>query len=261
MLNIALDTVDHITRVMVAIGTDYPAGTLLDTHTHRRAQLLYGMTGLMEVDTDDGAWVVPPYSGVWIPAGKRHRVRMHGVSTRSIYIEPNAVPRVAGDCEVLSVSPLLHHLLVASADIPAQYDESGRDGALTQLILHELHIAPILPLFAPMPRDCQLAKMCRKFLREPHIRATPQAWASELNKSLRTFTRLFRQQTGMSFGAWRQQACLLAALPKLSSGAPVTQVALDLGYDSPNAFSSMFRKALGQSPSSFARAASSPHSF
>jgi AraC-like DNA-binding protein len=55
----------------------------------------------------------------------------------------------------------------------------------------------------------------------------------------------------MAFGAWRQQACLLAALSRLAAGNSVTAVALDLGYDSPNAFSTMFRKALGAPPSAF----------
>lgn len=42
--------------------------------------------------------------------------------------------------------------------------------------------------------------------------------------------------------------------PQLLSGSSVTRAALELGYDSPGAFSSMFRKALGQSPTSFVRA-------
>ncbi|WP_404851426.1 helix-turn-helix domain-containing protein [Cupriavidus sp. D384] len=41
----------------------------------------------------------------------------------------------------------------------------------------------------------------------------------------------------------------------MSSGTPVNQVALDLGYDSPSAFSTMSRKALGAPPSSFLHAA------
>ncbi|WP_104204568.1 AraC family transcriptional regulator [Billgrantia saliphila] len=251
MRNVALDSVDATPREVLAIGTDYLHGALLETHTHRRAQFLYGMTGLMEVGTDDGAWVVPPYSGVWIPAGKPHRVRMLGVSTRSLYIEPEASPRHTRHCEVLIVSPLLHQLLLASAEVPASYDESGRDGALLQLVLHELHQAATLPLFAPLPRDPQLARLCADFLRRPCIQTSPVEWARRLNKSQRTFTRFFRQQTGLSFGAWRQQACLLAALPKLSAGASITAVALELGYDSPSAFSTMFRKALGQPPSDF----------
>ncbi len=205
----------------------------------------------MEVGTDDGAWVVPPYSGVWIPAEKPHRVRMIGVSTRSVYIEPEASPRLARRCEVLTVGPLLHQLLLASAEVPACYDEGGRDGALLQLILHELHRAETLPLFAPLPRDPHLAQLCTDFLQQPRIHASPIEWAQRLNKSQRNFTRFFKQQTGMTFGAWRQQACLLSALPKLSAGASITAVALDLGYDSPSGFSSMFRKTLGRPPSDF----------
>ncbi|MGB3424540.1 MAG: helix-turn-helix transcriptional regulator [Castellaniella sp.] len=254
MHNIPLDSVDAVARPLLAIGTDYPPGTLLDSHTHRRAQMLYGMTGLMEVETEDGAWVIPPYSGVWIPAGKRHRVRMQGVSTRSLYIEPDAAPRPGTQCEALVVTPLLHQLLLASLALPAHYDEQGRDGALARLLLHEVGLARTMPLCAPMPQDPQLAALCKAFLETPHIRATPQAWARQSHKSLRTFTRLFRQQTGMSFGAWRQQACLLAALPRLLAGRSITQAALDLGYDSPSAFSTMFRKRLGRAPSDFIRA-------
>ena len=254
MHNVSLASVDATDRPLLAIGTDYPAGTLLGSHTHRRAQMLYGMTGLMEVETDDGAWVIPPYSGVWIPAGQRHQVRMQGVSTRSLYITPEAAPRPGTQCEALVISPLLHQLLLASLDLPALYDTRGRDGALAQLLLHEVGLAHTMPLFAPMPQDPPLARLCKAFLRAPSIQATPQQWADQLHKSLRTFTRLFSQQTGMSFGAWRQQACLLAALPRLSAGQAITQVALDLGYDSPSAFSTMFRKHLGQAPSEFIRA-------
>ncbi len=255
MLNTPLTDVDHVARPMVAIGTDYSPGTLLDFHTHRRAQFLYGMTGVMEVNTDDGTWMVPPYSGVWLPAGKRHQVRMNGVSTRSLYIEPHVAPRASCSCEVLVVTPLLHHLLLASAHIPALYDESGRDGALAQLLIYELQQAQALPLFAPLPHDPPLASLCRDFLGQPHIHSLPEDWARQLHRSQRTFNRLFRQQTGMSFAVWRQQACLMAAIPKLLSGSSVTRTALELGYDSPAAFSSMFRKVLGQSPTAFVQAA------
>jgi AraC-like DNA-binding protein len=67
--------------------------------------------------------------------------------------------------------------------------------------------------------------------------------------SRRTFTRLFRRETGLSFVAWRQQACILAALPRLAQGEAITTIALDLGYDNPAAFSAMFKRILGSTPS------------
>jgi AraC-like DNA-binding protein len=66
---------------------------------------------------------------------------------------------------------------------------------------------------------------------------------------------LFRQQTDLSFSQWRQRACVVLALARLASGTAVTRIALDFGYDSPAAFSTMFRRVLGQPPSVWMEAA------
>lgn len=255
MRNVPLDSVDATERDVLAIGTDYARGTLLEMHQHRRAQFLYGATGLMEVGTDDGAWVVPPHCGVWIPASKPHRVRMVGVSTRSLYIEPRAAPRGGPRCEVLLVSPLLRQLLLDATDVQMLYDVRGRDGLVMRLALAEIARAATLPIFAPLPSDSTLHALCVEFLYAPNIRATAGDWAATLHRSERTFIRFFRAQTGMAFGEWRQHACLISALSRLSEGQAVTAVALDLGYDSPGAFSTMFRRRLGFSPSDVARSA------
>jgi AraC-like DNA-binding protein len=57
----------------------------------------------------------------------------------------------------------------------------------------------------------------------------------------------------MSFAQWRRQACLLAAIPRLGAGDSVTKVALDLGYESPAAFATMFKRVLGVAPSRYHR--------
>jgi AraC-like DNA-binding protein len=256
--NTSVETVDGLDRPVLAIGNDYAPGTVLEEHHHRRAQFLYGASGLMEVGTDDGAWVVPPNCGVWIPARKPHRVRMVGVSTRSLYIAPQAAPRPGARCEVLLVSPLLQALLLEAVDIPALYAPQGRDAALMRLALHELARAPALPFFAPLPRDAALHALCVAFLHAPHMATLAAAWAARLHQSERSFTRFFRAQTGMAFGQWRQHACLVAALARLSAGQAVTAVALDLGYESPGAFSTMFKRRLGFKPSEVARQTAVP---
>jgi len=83
---------------------------------------------------------------------------------------------------------------------------------------------------------------------DPTIHATIDALSRALGMNRRTFTRLFRRETGLSFMAWRQQACILVALPRLAAGEAVTSVAMDLGYDNPAAFTSMFRRSLGSPP-------------
>jgi AraC-like DNA-binding protein len=46
---------------------------------------------------------------------------------------------------------------------------------------------------------------------------------------------------------------LFAALPRLADGEPITRVALDLGYESVPAFTTMFKRMLGEPPRSYLR--------
>lgn len=252
MRNRHIDDLDSVQRPVIAIGTDYPRGYLLPMHQHRRAQLLYGATGVMQVFTRQGNWIVPPQHAVWLPPQMAHEVRMVGVTTRSLYIEPAALlvdpPQ---DCQVVSVTPLMRQLLMAAVDMPLDYDEQGRDGALVSLLLHELANLPPLPLHIPLPADRRLSELCQQFLQHPDAHDSPQAWASRLYMSIRSFSRLFRAQTGMSFSQWRQRACVVLALAQLAEGSSVTQVALELGYESSAAFATMFRRVLGQTPSCY----------
>ena len=59
------------------------------------------------------------------------------------------------------------------------------------------------------------------------------------------------QETGLTFGRWRQQLHLVVALRELASGTSVQRVAAILGYESVNAFITMFRKAVGSTPSRY----------
>jgi len=69
----------------------------------------------------------------------------------------------------------------------------------------------------------------------------------------RTFMRAFSAQAGMSFGRWRQQAWLFAALEMLAQSKSVTEVAIAVGYDSVSAFIEMFRTMLGTTSQTYFR--------
>ncbi|MCS3406923.1 helix-turn-helix domain-containing protein [Serratia sp. AKBS12] len=258
MRNIAIDEVDHLPRPVVAIGRDYPPGYLLPMHSHRRAQLLYGATGIMHVHTRSGNWIVPPQRAVWLPPHMPHQVKMQGVTTRSLYIEPEALPLTArsAGCQVVSVSPLLRQLLIEAVEMPLDYALQGRDACLVSLLLHEIARLSSLPLHIPLPTDSRLNALCQSFLQQPNIHLSPQHWAQQLYMSIRTFSRFFQSQTGLAFSQWRQRACVVLALSRLAAGEGVTQIAWELGYENSAAFSAMFRRVLGQTPSSFLSGAS-----
>jgi AraC-like DNA-binding protein len=243
---------DDVDRPVIAIGNDYPPSFELDTHQHRRGQLLYAASGVVAVSTPQGAWVAPPERAVWIPGGIPHAVRMVGaVSTRSVMIEPGVCSALGPACRVIAVSPLLRNLLVAATALPMEYDLEGRDRLIIELLLAELELAPVIPIAVPFPITRELARKCHSFLQQPTPHDTIDDWAADLAVSRRSFTRGFRRETGMSFTEWRQQACVLIALPRLAAGEPVTALALDLGYDSPAAFATMFKRRLGLSPSHY----------
>ncbi len=247
--NIAVDVLEAVPRPVVALGNDYPDGHVILPHRHRRSQLLYGASGAVVVATAQGSWVVPPQHGMWIPGGVVHDVQVLGlVHMCSLYLEPEVTAGLPERCQVVGISPFMRSLMLEALDLPVDYDPASRAGALMTLLLHELRQMPALPLSLPLPQHGPLAQLCRRFLARPTPHATIDAWGAELGMSRRAFTRLFRRETGLSFVAWRQQACLLAALPRLVAGEPVTAIAIDLGYDNPAAFTTMFKRALGASP-------------
>ncbi len=242
----------RVPRAVAAMPKDFASGFEIVPHSHERAQLIYATAGTMRVATDDGVWVVPPQRTLWMPAGVRHSIVMSGdVSMRTLYLRADAAAGMPGTCRVLPVSALLRELIIRATELPLQYDEAGPAGHLVGLLLAELHGLGSLPLQLPMPRDARLRRLCEKLLAAPGDARTLAQWARLANASPRTLARLFVAETGFTFGAWRQQARVLEAMGRLGSGEPVTQVALDLGYESVSAFSAMFRRAAGASPSEY----------
>jgi len=150
------------------------------------------------------------------------------------------------------VAPLLRELILAATDhSPNEIDPTGRADLIGQLVLVELKSVPVVPLHAPLPRDPRLVAICRALIDDPARDEVLEHWADAVGASVRTLARLFRAETGMSFGSWRQQVRLIAALERLAEGQSVALVAHDLGYDSASAFTAMFRRTLGATPSRY----------
>ncbi|CAM2176998.1 AraC family transcriptional regulator [Burkholderia latens] len=254
MRNTLLDPYEHIPRSVVVTANDYAAGTTFPEHAHRRGQFAFASRGTLSVSTPHGRWLVPPQRACWVPAGVRHDMTMTGTVTLFNTFVADDAARAAGlpdQCGVYGVSPLLRQLIDDAIDVPAMYDVDGRAGKLMALLVAEIATMPRLSLHAPLPADARLAKICRHLFASPSIAADLDQVATDAGVSRRTFTRLFRAQTGVSFAAWRQQVCMLAAITRLSDGQPVTRVALELGYASASAFTSAFRRILGDTPSRY----------
>lgn len=244
----------RVPRTLAAMPKEFAAAFEILPHQHERAQLIYASAGTMRVATAEGVWVVPPQRALWMPAGMRHGITMlSDVTMRTLYIHSDATRDMPDLCRVLPVSALLRELIIRATELPLHYDENGPAGHVVALILAELHGAQSLPLRLPMPRDRKLLALCNAVIADPGDGRSIDGWARTIHVSGRTLARHFQQQTGLSFGAWRQQARLLEAMGRLGGGDAVTRVAFDLGYESASAFSAMFRRAAGATPSEYRR--------
>ncbi len=244
-----LEQVESTSSPVTCRATDYRRGWEVEEHSHSRHQLIYAINGVMAVRTQTGHWVVPPSRGLWVPAGMTHAIRCIGqVQMRSLFVRQDAAARLPRECNAVGISPLLRELIRAAVDIAHPYTANSRDGRLMRLLLDELHVLPVLPLHLPMPADSRVLLICRTLERELGDSSTLAAWAQRLQVDVKTIQRLFVAETGMTFGRWRQQARLLRALELLASGWKVIDIALELGYDSPGAFSTMFKRQFGEAP-------------
>ncbi len=248
-LSYEIHRVQEIPRPIAATATDYGPDDEIEWHSHPRGQLIYGISGVLTVITEAGRWVLPPERAVWVPAGMEHRSDIAGeVRMRSLFVTAEAAKALPRDCCVVTVPALLRELILEAVSVPKLYDIDGPDGRLMAVILDRLNRLEATPLYLPISADPRLKRITDRLAVEPGIRAGLDAWAKKAGASARTLARLFVKETGLTFGAWRQQARLLKALEWLAEGRPVTAIALDLGYESPSAFIAMFRRAFGVPP-------------
>lgn len=235
-----------------AFAADYTEGHVIPLHRHSRAQLLHAESGLMAIEAASTSWLVPPGVALWLPPGMPHEVRaVTAISMRTLYIRSDAAVGLAEHCRAIAVSPLLRELIFRAVTFSPHYAPDSPEGRLMAVILDEIREQPDAPLNLPLPRDRRARRVADALVADPADGRPIEEWASVTGASARTLARIFREQTGLSFGQWRQRRRLLTALERLAAGEAVTVLALDLGYSSPSAFAAMFRRALGHPPSRF----------
>lgn len=236
-------------RPVRLVARDLNASELLAAHSHDWGQVTYAVEGVVRVTVSNSSWIVPPLRAIWIPPQAVHEVAtLEKARLRALYVHSGRVPFQGSDCVVLDVSPLLRELIVALS----QHDRAeSREAMLSDLILDEIAHSATLPIRVALPNDKRLKALCEMLIGSPASPLTLEQWARRVGASERTLARLFEQELDMTFGQWRQQMRLAHAAPLIARGLPLSRVAADLGYASQSAFSAMFKKTFGKSPSVF----------
>jgi AraC-like DNA-binding protein len=166
----------------------------------------------------------------------------------NVYVSPEESNKLPKDCQVVTVTPLFREIILAIAKFKTLYNEAGEEGRMVSVFLDQLKATPKAPLHLPYPNSEVLQKVATNLIKHPADARSIEDWANDYGLSSRTFARRFSKETGMTFGLWRQQVRILAALTRIAQGDASARIAHDLGYDSQSAFIAMFRKAMGKTP-------------
>lgn len=223
-------------------------------HSHEEAQLTFAASGSVQVHTPGGRWLVPPQLAVFIPAGVVHRAEI--LSDAELWIVHWAVPilkdwgpsSLPEQAIALHVSPLLRRLLEAASDSEAAPE---RTELVLRLMLHEMTNVAQAPTFLPIPTSATGRRIAEAALLDPANRVDANELASRSATSVRTLSRVFPAETGLTFKSWRQRARIVSAIDRLAHGQSIASVSAYTGFSSTASFSAAFRQVTGMTPSSF----------
>lgn len=241
----------RLSRPVFWFNDHFRAGTWSNRHKHDDwGELAFVRSGCMVVCAEPGNYLAPPRRAVWIPPGLSHEWYLPEDSIDcGLYVRPDVFSRFPRfrSYHALEISPLVRELIIFLSAQEWPYPEGPVSRAVGVLFDH-LVTAPESDKPLTMPHDRRLIGLCTALLREPHICRTVPQWCHLLGMSERTLARLFKDQTGETFGRWRQKIRLQHAATELKAGASVTTVALGCGYTSVSAFISAFKDFFGYTP-------------
>lgn len=226
----------------------------MPTHSHHEAQLTFAASGMVQVCTEAGRWLVPSQLAVWIPAGVLHRVEvLSDANLWMVHWNPSvaqawAPPKPLDRTFALRVTPLLRTLFdtAFAADTGPEKTE-----LVVRLMLHELTETAHAPTFLPMPTNPICQRVADLALSDCQNRLSVTELASRSATSVRTLSRLFPMETGLTFKSWRQRARIVQAMDRLARGKEIARVSMEFGFSSTAAFSSAFRQVTAMTPTAF----------
>jgi AraC-like DNA-binding protein len=226
-------------------------------HAHDLHQLEYVVQGVLEVETDAGAYILSERQAAWIPAGLGH---ISTIDTRvrsvSIFLHPILLQPTRHGAGIVVVSPLIRHMIVYACRWPIDRQSSDPTADAYFECFAEL-LAELLesqsPFSLPTTNHPQLAAALKR-TRNALADITIDDAAEAAGMSARSLRRLCDRELEMTWREYTQQARLMRAAALLADPElSVLQVATRVGFDSASSFTRAFRTAWGQPPSAYRR--------
>lgn len=229
------------------VSYDYTRQQAQAWHSHATAQLTYCSSGAVTIHTAEASWTLPPYRALWIPSGLTHQTHAQaGTQTHNVYLSDTGEKKCIEAICPLLITRLVHQLITELDDLP---QDPRRNTLMMALLFNELSQAqPAQVSCLPRVKEPRLIALTEKLSQQPGTGDTLESLSQQAGLTPRTVSRLFRQDTGLSFAQWRQQLSITMTINLLSQGVAVEEIASQLGYCNGSALIAMFSKVLGLTP-------------
>lgn len=224
--------------------------TQTPSHYHAEGQLYWLTKGMISLTTPGGQWALTPGCAGWLPPGCPHQsVACGEIQGWSLLLPPDLCDAMPGEPTLVTADSFLTALLARLArSAQSEGDSEAVRLRLIGVLLDAFLQAPTAALQLQLPIDKRARTVAQQLLAHPADERRQAGLAASAGLSVRTLSRLFIGQTGLTFARWRQQARILRSLEGLAAGLPVAQVAALYGYDNTSAYIAVFRQRFGVTP-------------
>lgn len=233
--------------LLVVARSQVDQGTRLAYHRHPHHLIVWATSATVTVRTDARDWLVPPTHALWLPSGTPHAVDvLHPGDSCTVAVDAARCPITWVEPIGIVITPLVRELIVHLDRNPRPDPMRTR---VESLLLDLLEPTASTIVHVPLPIDPRIRAIADELIANPADQRDLAAWGHEVGAGMRTLTRLFSNETGMTFARWRTHVRIRAALTHLAHGASIGATARAVGYRKPGAFSEAFFRITGQSPS------------
>lgn len=218
--------------------------------------LLYASSGAMRLEHDGSAWALPPARAALVTAGVPLRLLVNqNMSVCSVLFAMDFAPAPMAPLAVFEMSSLARELILEcgrEAEREQPLSDYGRN--LFRALQTTAWRLAETPSPATMPIGRSPSVMRALALSQEHLSETLrfEDLAQLAGQTPRTLARKLAAEIGMSWGQILQKMRMIRAIELLAeTKAPITEVALAVGYQSLSAFNAAFRGFTGQTPTAY----------
>lgn len=167
---------------------------------------------------------------------------------RTLYIWRAPARSIRKTCAILCATPLLRSLIDHICRLEILRDDVAAAKRLAAVLIDQIGDQSELPLFVPLLRSPLGLRVAAALHADPGDTPRIRDLAGALGVSDRTLERAFLADASMTIGEWRQRARISHAIRLLAARGNVKDVALEVGYETPSAFVTAFKRTVGTTP-------------